>query len=156
MIRAVLVLLLIVMTSSAQAQIRGIEAETTIEELMFNAQGTRDQAFEATRDLTGCSAYFDVFATHQQAQVSPNLDAVQGLQTMMKDTAVVATLIWSQHSTDPSGDIEEMRRTAHLDESDRLSALGGTNNITFLQRYDVCSQMFLFSQFFLGTAQDEL
>lgn len=146
----------LILPSISHAQIPGIEAEAVIEELMYRAQGSRDEAFQASSDLTSCSAYFDVFAAHELSKLAPDLDAVGGLQTMTKDTAVVATLIWSQHSTDPSGDIEEMTRSARLDELARLNALGDTINIAFLQRYDVCSQMFLFSQFFMGTAQDQL
>lgn len=142
----------------AQAQTRppGIEAESVIEELMFNAQGNREEAFRATSDLSSCSAYFDVFAANELSKPAPDMDAVAGLQTMKKDTAVVAALIWSQHSTDPAGDVEELTRAARLDEIGRLNALGGTTNVPFLQRYDNCSQTFLFSQFFMGTAQDQL
>jgi len=156
MIRALIISMAAILPAVSHAQIPGIEAEAVIEELMYKAQGSRDEAFEASSDLTSCSAYFDVFAAHELSKPTPDMDAVAGLQTMTKDTAVVATLIWSQHSTDPSGDIEEMTRSARLDEMARLNALGGPINVAFLQRYDVCSQMFLFSQFFMGTAQDQL
>jgi len=156
MIRALIISLSAILPAVSHAQIPGIEAEAVIEELMYKAQGSQDEAFQASSDLTSCSAYFDVFAAHELSKPTPDMDAAAGLQTMTKDTAVVATLIWSQHSTDPSGDIEEMTRSARLDEMARLNALGGPINVAFLQRYDVCSQMFLFSQFFMGTAQDQL
>ena len=34
--------------------------------------------------------------------------------------------------------------------------MNGVNNILFLQRYDQCSQTFLFSQFMMGMTKDLL
>jgi len=156
MIRAVLLsaLAFIPITATAQTKPQGIKAEQMMERLMFFSQSNRTDAFKAVQLLTDCSGYFGAFQRSEFNKKPANMEAVQGLGLMQQDTALVAIMVWSQHSTNPSGEINVLADAAQNQQVQRLGALGGTANIPWLQTYDECSQAFLFSEFMLGTAQD--
>jgi len=149
-------LILAGLSSESMAQVRpeGIKAESVMEKLMIFSQGDRNQAYAAVEELTSCSGYFGAFQADVYSKRNADPDAVQGLGLMQQDTALVAVMVWSQHSTNPTGEVEAMAKEALNKESEKIRILGGTDNIPFLQRYDECSQAFLFSEFMLGTAQD--
>ncbi len=137
----------------ANAQTMGLKAESILVELSQKTQGGKDEVREVVAELTECSAYFSVFRTVLTNKPGNYSDAIAGLEVMERDTRIVAGLMWSPHSAFAAQDIDQIHLSAKSDIGERVSVTG-TENVAFLQKYDECTQVYLFSQFMLGTAQE--
>ena len=128
-------------------------AGTVIETLMRQAQGSRTEAYSAVAHLSECSGFFSAFADQVTGRGLDDQSALEGIATMERDTATVAGLVWSQHDPRPLRTVNPLVAEARTASGASMATIG-IDGPHFVHRYDVCSQAFLFSQFFLGTAQE--
>ena len=137
----------------AQGQIAGIEAELVMSDLMLQAMGSEPDAEKAVDRLVSCSAFFKGFRMHVLQTQNQGEDVIKGLIDMEESTRDAAVFIWSRYRPFPISEVDSLKDGLLRDANERFFAVG-IENVAFLQRYDTCSQAFLFSQFFLGTTRE--
>lgn len=156
MLRSILgAALSVILVERASAQIAGIEAELVMGDLMVQSTGNENESQKAVDRLVECSAFFNQFRVQASSRQKIEQGAREGLVTMEESTRDAAVLIWSRHSPYPASEVDGLRAEALVEASDMLEATG-VENVSFLQRYDICSQAFLFSQFYMETARETI